>query len=231
MLNIFSPEKREGMARYSFKKMQREKKVKKFVNNLKKFHWKYKNLIFLTASIIIAYFLLQSPQFNDIIAGLEGFGYIGVFVAGMLFSYGMTAAPASTALYMFSKNLDIFLVAVIGGTGAVVSDYLIFRFVRHKLLDEIKLLSEEINNRSKPISNLLMSEQIRINIWKRISRSRIWKRLIPVIAGLIIASPLPDELGAALFGATKYDSRKFVLLSYLLNLSGIFAIAILAKVI
>ena len=217
------------MARYSFKKKQREKKVRKFVYGLREIQWKYRNLILLIASIVTAYFLLQAPQFYDLVAGLENFGYVGVFVTGILFSYGMTAAPATATLFLLGRNLNIFLVVLIGGTGAVISDYLIFKFVRHKLLKEIKLLSREINDRGKPISDLLLSEKIRIDIWKKISGSRVWKRIIPVIAGFILASPLPGEIGSALLGAVKYERRKFILFSYLLNLAGIFTIVVLAK--
>lgn len=217
------------MGRYSFKKRQRERKVKKFVYGLREIQWKYRNLILLIVSVVVAYFLLQAPQFYDFVAGLENFGYIGVFVTGILFSYGMTAAPATASLFLLGRNLNIFLVVLIGGTGAVISDYLIFKFVRYKLLKEIKLLSKEINDKSKPISNLLLSEQVRINMWKKISGSRVWKRVIPVIAGFILASPLPGEIGSALLGAVKYERKKFILFSYLLNLAGIFAIVVLAK--
>jgi uncharacterized membrane protein YdcZ (DUF606 family) len=78
---------------------------------------------------------------------------------------------------------------------------------------------------------LIFSEEIKVIIWRRIARSRVWKIIIPVIAGFIIASPLPDEFGVAIFGAAKYEPRKFVILSYCLNFIGILAITSLAKVL
>lgn len=216
------------MKKYSFETRQRERKVESVIKQLKKFHWKYRNLIFLIMSIAIAYFLFKSQYLIDAISELKHFGYIGALIAGMLFTYGLTTAPATAILYMLGKNLNPFLIAILGAGGAVVSDYLIFKFVKDKLMEEIKTLSEEISNRSRPFSNLILSEQFRVMIWKKISRSRVWKKIIPIIAGFIIASPLPDELGAALFGASKYEPKKFILYSYLLNFAGILGISYLA---
>ena len=51
------------------------------------------------------------------------------------------------------------------------------------------------------------------------------KYLIPLVGALIIASPLPDELGIAILGASKYDNRKFFLLAFAMNALGIFVVA------
>jgi hypothetical protein len=97
-------------------------------------------------------------------------------------------------------------------------------------MDEIKLLSNEIETFTKPIPNLAFTNKIRIVLWKKISRSRVWKIIIPVIAGLIIASPLPDELAVAIFGAVKYDVKKFLLFSYCFSFLGILAITSLSNI-
>ena len=97
--------------------------------------------------------------------------------------------------------------------------------------NEIKLLSEEINQLTKPVSNLVFPEKIRVIIWRKISRSRIWKTLVPIFAGFIIASPLPDELGVAIFGAVKYEPRRFLLISYILNFIGILIVTSIGNVL
>jgi len=60
------------------------------------------------------------------------------------------------------------------------------------------------------------------------SRSRIYSFFIKIIAYLIIASPLPDELGVALLGTTKQKTKEFLILSYFMNFLGISGISYLA---
>jgi len=202
-----------------------------FLKKIRKFEWKHHNLILLATSIIIAYYILKFQPILSFIHGLSYFGYFAAFILGMMFTYALTVVPATAVLYNLGQQFNPFLIALIGAFGSVVSDYLIFRFVRDKLIKEIKLLSKEINQLTRPVSNLVSTEEITVILWKKITRSRIWKHLIPIIAGFIIASPLPDELGVAIFGAAKYELKKFLLLSYCLNFIGILAITSLGKVL
>jgi hypothetical protein len=203
--------------------------VEKTINGIKEFHWKHRNLILLMMSIILAYYILKFKPILYILYGLEHLGYLAALIAGMMFTYGLTAVPATAILFNLGKILNPLLIAIIGACGSVMGDYLIFRFVRDRLMDEIKLLTEEIDQLTKPVTSMVFTDELRILIWKGISRSKIWKTLIPIIAGLIIASPLPDEFGAALFGAVNYEPKKFVVYSYFLNFMGILVLTVLAK--
>jgi uncharacterized membrane protein YdjX (TVP38/TMEM64 family) len=202
----------------------------KILKVLREFEWKHRNIILLMISILIAWFLFQFHGTHVFLQKLGSFGYLGSFLAGIMFTYAFTVAPATSIILVLGETLNPILIALIGATGAVISDYLIFRFVRDKLMDEIKLLSKEIDEFSKPISEMVIKQKVRILIWKKISRSRILKMIIPIVAGLIIASPLPDEIGVALFGATRFERRKFLLISYLLNFLGILVIGYLGKI-
>jgi len=197
------------MKKYSYNRSKVNRKLEKTVGEIKKFEWKYHNLILLIISIIIAYYILKFKPISSFIDDLSYFGYVASLILGMLFAYALTAVPATAALYNLGQSLNPLIIAFIGAFGSVIADYLIFRFVRDKLMNEIKLLSEEINQLTKPVSNLVFPEKVRVIIWKKISRSRIWKTLVPIFAGFIIASPLPDELGVAIFGAVKYEPRRF----------------------
>ena len=201
------------------------------IDGFNRFRWKYKNLILLGISIILAFYILKSGYFHATISKLGSLGYVGCFVAGVFFPYGLTAAPAMAVFYVLGEVLNPLLIASIAALGSAVSDYLIFRFVRDRLMDEIKTLAREINNLTKPVSSLVFSEEIRVIIWQKVSQSRVWKVILPILAGFIVASPLPDEIGAALFGAVKFESKKFILLTYCLNFIGIFALTSLAKVL
>lgn len=213
------------MKKYFRNERKVNRELEKKVGEIKKFEWKHHNLILLVVSVIIAYYILKFEPIISFMHGLNYLGYFASFILGMLFTYALTVVPATAVLYNLGQQFNPLLIAFIGAFGSVISDYLIFRFVRDKLTDEIKLLSKEINRLTKPISNLVFTEELSVILWKKISRSKIWKTLVPVIAGFIIASPLPDELGVAIFGAAKYEPRKFLVISYVLNFIGIFVIA------
>jgi uncharacterized membrane protein YdjX (TVP38/TMEM64 family) len=219
------------MKKYSYQRSKVNHQFSKLVKVLRKFEWKHRNLILLFISIVVAYFILTFKPIISLIHGLSYFGYAASFVLGMFFTYALTAIPATAALYNLGENFNPFLIAFIGAFGSVIVDYLIFRFVRDRLMDEIKLLSKEVNDLTEPVSNLVSTKRIRVIIWKKIAHSRIWKLLIPVIAGLIIASPLPDEIGVAILGAAKYEPKRFIIISYCLNFVGILAVTSVANIL
>ena len=177
---------------------------------------KYPKFLLLFITFLIAYLLFyertNTPFHNFIIS----WGYAGTFIAGILFAYGFTAAPATAILLILAKEQNIFLAGFIGGFGALIGDLIIFNFVRYSLDDEIKKLSKE-----KIISYISHK-----------TPNSIKRYLIPVIAGFIIASPLPDEIGVSLLAASKTISIKiFSVISYLLNTAGIFVILAIGNMI
>ncbi len=177
---------------------------------------KYPKFLLLFITFLIAYLLFYERNyqpFHDFIASL---GYIGTFLAGIMFAYGFTAAPATVILVILAKEQNILLAGFIGGFGALIGDLIIFNFIRHSFADEIKKLSREkvvkyINHKTP---------------------SLLRKYLLPVIAGFIIASPLPDEIGVSLMAASRNISMKmFSIVSYMLNTAGIFVILIIGNII
>jgi hypothetical protein len=53
--------------------------------------------------------------------------------------------------------------------------------------------------------------------------------VLPVVGAVIIASPLPDELGLALLGFSRIDRRYFFAISYTMNFIGIVLIGLAAR--
>src|SRR3989338_10588416 len=141
------------MKKYSYHRSRLNHRFSKLNKELRKLEWKHHNIILLLVSIIIAYYILKFKPVLSFIYDLSYLGYFAAFIFGMLFTYALTAIPASVALYNIGGNFNPFLIAFIGAFGSVLSDYLIFRFVRDRLMDEIKSLSEEINKFTKPISD------------------------------------------------------------------------------
>ena len=175
---------------------------------------KYPKFLLLFITFLIAYLLFYERNyqpFHDFIASL---GYIGIFLAGIMFAYGFTAAPATAILLILAKEQNILLAGLIAGLGALMSDLIIFNFIRYSFADEIEKLSKE-----KVISYINHKAP---NIFK--------KYLLPVVAGFIIASPLPDEIGVSLLAVSRNISMKiFSVISFLLNSAGIFVILMIGR--
>ena len=182
----------------------------------KKLSIKYPKLLLLFITFLIAYLLFYGRTYLAFYDFIIFMGYAGTFIAGIFFAYGFTAAPATAILLILTKEQNILLAGFIGGFGALIGDLIIFNFIRHSLDDEIKKLSREkivlyINHKTP-------------NLFK--------KYLVPVLAGFIIASPLPDEIGVSLLAASRTISIKtFSVISYILNTAGIFAILFIGNII
>ena len=170
---------------------------------------KYPKFLLLFITFLIAYLLFYGKDyapFRDFIAGL---GYSGIFVAGIMFTYGFTAAPATAIFLILAQHQNIYLASLVGGLGALIGDLFIFSFIRRSFADEIRKLGRE---------------KI-VKYFNGRLPGAIKKYTLPVVAGFVIASPLPDEIGVAMLAASKVISMKiFSVISYMLNTAGIFVI-------
>ena len=177
---------------------------------------KYPKFLLLFITFLIAYLLFYERNyqpFHDFIASL---GYIGTFLAGAMFAYGFTAAPATAIFLILAKEQNILLAGFIGGFGALIGDLIIFNFIRYSFADEVEKLSNE-----------KVVKYINHNTPKSFKHY-----LLPVVAGFIIASPLPDEIGVTLLSASRNISLKiFSIVSYALNTAGIFVILFIGNAI
>lgn len=183
------------------------------MNNMK---IRYPKFILLILTFILAYFIFKESKFLPFHNFLISLNYLGTFLAGIFFTYGFTAAPATALLLILAKEQNIFLASIIAGFGALIGDLIIFKIIRSSFKDEIKKLSKE-------------KIVVKFN---RIIPDIVKKYFIPVTAGFIIASPLPDEIGISLLATSRIISTKrFSLISYLLNTIGILIILIIGNAI
>ncbi len=170
---------------------------------------KYPKFILLFITFMVAYLIFAGrdhPFLNEVLTHL---GYVGTFIAGMMYAYGFTAGPATSILLILSKEQNILVAGIIAGLGALLSDLLIFKLIRHSFYDEIEMLSNE-----------------KIILWlTKTLPSIIKKYLLSVCAAIIIASPLPDEIGVSMMASDRRITEdNFMLFSFLLNTLGIFVI-------
>ena|SRR3989338_1443355 len=188
-----------------------EEKIKEI--NSRWQHWHYKNTVLLVLSLALFFFFADHPIVKNTISLINGFGYFGAFISGILFVSIFTVAPAAVVLFFLAETLNPLLVAVFAGVGAVLGDYLIFRFLRDRVFDELKPLY--LNHGG--------------NFLIKLFKTPYFAWFLPIFGAFIIASPFPDEIGIGLLGASKLKSWQFLLLTFLLNTVGIFIVIIAAR--
>jgi len=169
---------------------------------------KYTNLALVGVSIIVAFALSRIEGFHIFLLQLGGFGLIGAFIAGMLFVSTFTFATGGLILLVLAEKLSPVEIGLLAGAGAVVGDLFIFRIVKDDILTELTDLYHVFGG--KHLTHLL--------------HTYYFNWMLPVIGALIIASPLPDELGVSLMGLSKMKTYQFITISFLLNSFGIFLI-------
>lgn len=166
-------------------------------------------------SILVAIILAKTGSLESIITSTQEMRFIGSFVAGILFTSVFTAAPATVALGEIAQSNSVVMVAILGGLGALVGDLIIFRFVKDRVSQHFYYLIR-----------ISKSERI-ISIFKL----KLFRWVIPFVGALIIASPLPDEVGVAMLGLSKMKNSYFIFLSFVLNSAGILVVGFIAKTV
>lgn len=181
---------------------------------------KYPKLLLLACSFVTAYLLYHYGFFDVLEERLNGHGYVSAFLGGLLFSFGFTS-PFGIAIFVeVAEHVNPWIAAPIAGFGAFLMDLCIFELMRFETFhDELRRLRNSLILRK--LHALLhhegLSERIRLYL--------LWS-----FAGLIIASPLPDEIGVTLVsGITNIESRKFSILCFSCNTLGVLFILLLAR--
>lgn len=170
--------------------------------------WKYKNLSILLC-VLITLFVLDSMGVTEpLITWIGQWGYASAFATGIFFVSVFTVVPASVVLVGLAENLDPMMIACFGGAGAMLGDLIIFRFLKDGVYEEIKhLVGKAAVTRTAAVF-----------------QSRSFAFITPLVGALIIASPLPDEIGIGLMGLSNITPLQFIAISFVLNSVGILAI-------
>lgn len=175
--------------------------------------WEYKHTTGLSIAVLVFILLLDTSLMATVFETFKNFGYTGAFIAGVLFVSVFTAVPAVALLLSFS-DLNPIAVALVAGAGSMIGDYLI-----------LKLLEDKVAYELKPIA-------FRFGIPQTISYLQGRKStlgFVRLIGALIIASPLPDEIGIGLLGIGKLNKLSFLAICYVLNSVGILLIMLGAE--
>jgi len=169
----------------------------------------YPKLTFLILAIIASYIIFSNSSVQNVIEHLDSAGYVGAFLAGIFFTFGFTS-PFSAGYFITLNPSNIWLAGILGGVGAMLGDLFIFQIIRVSFMDEFERLK-----RTKIMKKL--SELIEKTLGHKI---KIY--LMYIFAGILIASPLPDEAGVIMLaGLTKIKSNILAIISFILNTTGI----------
>lgn len=181
----------------------------------KLFGFKYPKLFIMILMILISYFIFSNPAVSEQIKLLSDFGYAGTFFAGILTVFGFTA-PLGFGLLIDLNISNIWIGTIIGGIGATVGDLLIFKTIKFSFMDEFEEL--ERTGAIKKIREIV----------KKNKHILIKHYLLYIFAGIVIATPLPDELGVSMLaGLTTIKPLKFMIISFLLHAAAVFVFLIL----
>jgi hypothetical protein len=149
---------------------------------------------------------------------IGGYGYLSIMCAGLLFSAGFTTPFAIIILVEMAPTVNPLIAAPLAGCMALVADMTILEYARFSLTDELHHL------KGTRFIRWIYIHFHRYNVPEKIRMYVLWS-----VAGLVIASPLPDELGVTLLGsATTIREKPFAIFCFALNTLGIFVILLSA---
>ncbi|OGG59683.1 hypothetical protein A3C86_01835 [Candidatus Kaiserbacteria bacterium RIFCSPHIGHO2_02_FULL_49_16] len=172
------------------------------------------DIAIILLSILLAVILIKTNILVSILTISQERELLGSFIAGMFFTSIFTTVPAIVTLGEIANANSILLTALFGAMGAVLGDLIIFRFIRDRFSEH---LTEVFKQRlaGRKVNALL--------------HFRFFRWFSFVVGALIIASPLPDELGISLLGFAKMKMLWFIPLSFAFNGLGILLIGAIAK--
>ncbi|MEK7558823.1 MAG: hypothetical protein AAB521_00790, partial [Patescibacteria group bacterium] len=125
-----------------------------------------------------------------------------------------TVATGAVVLLVLAEKLSPIEIGIIAGLGAVIGDFIIFKFVKDGLVEEVEEVYEKIDH-----NNHLL----------KLLHTKYFSWMFPVFGAVIIMSPLPDEIGVSLMGIGKIKTYQFLILSFVLNAAGIFLVISASK--
>lgn len=169
----------------------------------------------LMLGIGVGSWIIKSGAIHLLLGGSANLPILASFVSGIFFTSIFTTAPAIAALFEITQGSPILLVAFFGACGAVLGDFFLFKFVHDDISADVAYLVGK--GRFKRLFAIF--------------HTRLFEWFFPFLGALVIASPLPDELGLALLGFSKIKTSQFILLSFTFNFLGIIMIGYLGHLL
>lgn len=167
------------------------------------------HLAIFVAGIVLAVLVVKTGIIHEVLASSSGIGLWGSFLAGIFFTTVLTTAPATVIFFELGQSgTSLVPMALLGGLGALLGDFILFHFLKLSLTEDlIQFLQDKSHDKLK-------------KLW----RLKWFSWTMAIAGGIIIASPVPDEVGLAMMGIGRVRPKVMAILSYTLNTVGIFII-------
>jgi len=178
----------------------------------KKAHF-YQDMILIGLSVMLAVYIVKTNIAPHLVLALGGMQWVGVVIAGMFFTSAFTTAPAIAVLGELALTTPLPMLFLLGAIGATLGDYIIFRFFKNRISQDLEYVFS-------------LSKKSRFS---GVFKTHLFKFFVPFIGALIIASPMPDEVGVAMLGISKVKDNLFLAISFVMNGVGIFIIGFVAR--
>lgn len=169
--------------------------------------------------IIVSIIFFKYVQTHGLVYNaILSLGSIGTFVAWFFYTSWFTSVPATTILLLLLSEQGLLMTRIVASIWAVLGDIALILLVKYSFEDEIQKISEE--------SDILHF----ISLVAQKIAGRYYKHLLPMIAGILISTPLPTEVGITLMTWLKtLKFRYFISIVWLLHVIGIFVILFFAQ--
>lgn len=178
-----------------------------------------KKLIFKTTIFILslsfAWWLIKSGILHGLVETVLPLKFISEIVAGILYTSFLTSPISVAMLVVLARENNPVMTALLAGAGAAFADILMLKFFRGQL-------SSNLNQASK---------QLGLKRFNSILQKLHLGFMVPLAGAIIVASPLPDELGLIMLGVSKLKYREIAVLTYILNTAGILLIVLPINII
>lgn len=172
--------------------------------------FKYPKLFLLFLFIALTYYLFNQSGVSSFISNLNPNNYFIILLGGILLSLGFSA-PFAIGFFLLLQPESILLAILVGGFGAMLGDMLIFKAIKNSFIDEFKELE-----RKKIIRKIEKIVEKNKNVLIR-------HYLLYIFAGIIMVTPLPDEIGISMLaGLTTINPMKLAIISFILHSIAIF---------
>jgi hypothetical protein len=171
-----------------------------------------RDLLIVAISIVLAVIFVKIGVLQSFLTITEEIQIISSFIAGLFFTSIFTIAPASITLAHIGEHMNPPTVALWGAVGAMLGDLIIFFFIRDVFADDL-MGALKASRFRKSLHNL---------------RFGFLRWVAPLVGAIVIASPLPDEIGLTLMGLSKVRTIYLIPLAFVLNFLGIFVLVTVA---
>lgn len=166
----------------------------------------YKSGIFII-SIAIAWWLVKSGILQGVVESVSPIKYAAEFLSGVFYTSFLTIPIALAMFLVLAPDQNPILLALVAGSGSAIMDFLLVKLIR---------------NNSRDIYYL--TKHLKLYLIKKFLKVLKIDFIIPLLGALIIASPLPDELGLFLLGSSELKYYQIIILTFILNTAGILLI-------